>query len=353
MATRMLLTIAVLLICAVPADASTLDFRDEAYAFEGTGADEHLAVVLAGGAVSFTDRDGQLTGSPGLPADCAPASTHTISCLTLPTRRTLVDGTAGDDVLIGSGGEEAMIGGEGDDVLGPGLGADAVDGGFGEDTLDLSQDGRGEGVSVSLKKGPDAGDTSTAIEALVLTGSDDFADVSGNASARVECGGGDDLYKARLIGFQGPTSTTEADELVDCEAAGSGPGAPVSGNVDLFARAEKLFKLRKRRIVAKGNSVCSFAGRACRLRVVARVERGNRDQLLERPYRLGSSTFRVPAGAPHQVAVKLTKAGYARFQRLPGRYLTFQVKLTKPGSWVTGDRYGAVKRRYEGQPARH
>jgi hypothetical protein len=294
MAPRLPLAALVALACAAPADASTLDFREDTYFLEGTAADEHLSLVVTDGDVTFTDRDGELTGTAALPAECAPTSSHTIRCATPVPNPPVLDGGAGDDQLIGSGRGERMIGGDGDD----------------------------------------------------------FVDVAGDAASRVQCGAGADLYRANFLGFGGATATTSPDVVADCEAAASGPSEPLSGNVDLFTQAEKLFKVRERRIVAKGVSVCSFIGRACRLEVVARVERGRKDQPLARPYRLGRSTFEVPAGAPHQVAVKLTRREIARFERLPGRFLTFRVTLRKPGRWVTGAPFGTVGRRYEGQPAR-
>lgn len=125
----------------------------------------------------------------------------------------IVDGTLGDDVMVGTNdadylfglagadllqgadGDDTLVGGEGDDVLVGGQGADTLDGGLDTDTADYSASNVAIEIDLTLGTGlgGDAeGDTFTSIEKIVGSAYDDF--VVGSDTAEHFVGGDGNDY---------------------------------------------------------------------------------------------------------------------------------------------------------------
>ncbi|MCZ6846397.1 MAG: calcium-binding protein, partial [Alphaproteobacteria bacterium] len=103
-------------------------------------------------------------------------------------------GTAGADLIKGLGGDDTMAGGAGNDTLQGQAGADALDGGTGSDTA--TYQGSGQAVNVNLTTGTGTGgdaqgDTLTDIENLTGSGNDDTLTGDGNANV-IDGDAGDD-----------------------------------------------------------------------------------------------------------------------------------------------------------------
>jgi Ca2+-binding RTX toxin-like protein len=81
--------------------------------------------------------------------------------------RLVLDGGAGDDVIIGSDGDDVLIGGDGDDVLLGGLGNDIIDGGAGDD-IEI----QGFVAGAATEDAIDLGGRGFTFEALIANASD-------------------------------------------------------------------------------------------------------------------------------------------------------------------------------------
>jgi Ca2+-binding RTX toxin-like protein len=115
------------------ADGVTVDGTtgDDVVVVAGQGSDVQVvglaASVAISGAESALDR---LTISASDGSDVVDASGVAAGSIPL-----VIEGGAGDDVLIGGDGDDSISGGDNDDVLLGGEGTDTLDGGAGDDTL--------------------------------------------------------------------------------------------------------------------------------------------------------------------------------------------------------------------------
>ncbi|KPF83592.1 hypothetical protein IP78_01800, partial [Brevundimonas sp. AAP58] len=118
----------------------------------------------------------------------------------------VLNGTAGNDVLVGTSGDDTLDGGDGDDLLEGGLGADALIGGNGIDTVTYAN--ATSGVRVFISGGGDPlgealGDTFSSIENVIGSAYADY--ISGNGlNNRLYGEGGDDT----IFAFGGVGSTS-------------------------------------------------------------------------------------------------------------------------------------------------
>lgn len=111
-----------------------------------------------------------------------------------------VEGTDGNDILIGSSGDDTLSGLGGDDLIDGRGGNDTIDGGLGADTLDMSGAGAA-GSLVDLASGT-AFSTATGIDSLAnienVKGSDGADSLNGDGNANVLTGGsGNDVLTGR------------------------------------------------------------------------------------------------------------------------------------------------------------
>jgi Ca2+-binding RTX toxin-like protein len=150
----------------------------------------------------------------------------------------IVEGTEGDDSLIGSNGDDTLSGLGGDDVVDGGGGNDTIDGGLGADTFDLSAAGANGGF-VDLATGI-AFSAATGIDGLTnvenVTGSVGADSINGDGNANVLKGGdGNDILTGRGgndtidggVGFDKATFSGSASNYTF--AAGAGNSVVVTG----------------------------------------------------------------------------------------------------------------------------
>src|SRR5688572_25262802 len=129
----------------------------------GTGGDDRIKLSLDAGRIVVTTngvRDGQFLGAVVRKISLnAGAGDDSVSMSARITVAALLDGAAGDDVLIAAAGNDTLVGGAGDDVLRgmagndrlqPGNGENVVDGGRdGDDTVDYSSFTTGMWITLS------------------------------------------------------------------------------------------------------------------------------------------------------------------------------------------------------------
>lgn len=327
---RKLFCLAFTLLIATPASASTLDYADDAYRWQGTPERDVLVMSGDAASVTFTDVEGSLTTGE-LPEGCASAAVNAVRCTQLPRKLTVIDGAAGDDELVGSRFDELVLGGDGNDRLRAGAGADNVQGGAGHDTLDFSRDGREVGVIITDGSGPDSGDSFDAqFERFIGTrfadsftlldrrgaheietlGGRDFVDTAESYGARspgdrIECGPGVDLYRV---------SYTD-DDVIGCEEAGSGLGEPTAGHVLVTYPARYL---PGRALAFAGTAECRAGGARCTLiisvngfgRTVRRIRPGGGAPLTHVMSRHAYVRAREKGKAVRRVRFVLRKEGF-------------------------------------------
>ena len=336
---RTLLCLTFTLLMAAPATASTLDYADETYRWQGTPGRDVLVMSGDAESVTFTDVEGSITTGE-LPAGCAPTAANAVRCTQLPRKLTLIDGAAGDDELVGSRFAEFVLGGDGNDRLRPGLGADIVRGGAGHNTLDFSRDARDAGVVITDGTGPDSGDSFDAefaryigtrfadsftlldrrgADEIETRGGRDFVDTADSYGARspgdrVECGRGVDLYRI---------SYTDED-VIGCEEAGQGLGQPTAGHVLVTYAARYL---PGRALAFSGTAECRAGGARCTLTIsvngfgetVRRIRPGEGAPLTHVMSRSEYARAREKGKAVRRVRFVLRKKGFpeawAQFSR--------------------------------------
>ena len=142
----------------------------------------------------------------------------------------LIDGTSGNDTLVGAAGNDTLNGGLGDDTLQGGAGNDVIAGGFGQDTASYAGTTNALTISLAVTTAQNTGgaglDTLTGIENLIggngndrLTG--DFQD------NRLDGGPGNDT----LIGGGGRNTAGFSGPAANYTVSASGGSATVTDRV--------------------------------------------------------------------------------------------------------------------------
>ena len=203
----------------------------------GTGGDDRIKLSLDAGRIVVTTngvRDGQFLGTAVRKISLnAGNGDDYVSMAARITMSALLDGAAGDDVLVAAAGNDTLVGGAGDDVLRgmagddrlqPGNGENLVDGGYdGNDTVDYSSFTTGLWITLSSQRAfsefDDAhNDTYYSIESADGTqGRDRLWGAPDTKSMRGH-GGKDELWAAEAA----PTALYGGDgddTLIDAERA--------------------------------------------------------------------------------------------------------------------------------------